>query len=1044
MGNLALVVMKNSMIAVCVALLALGAFGGDSVPASDDPLKSGFRDPPNRAKPRVWWHWMNGNVSKEGITADLEAMASAGIGGAHVFDVGCGVPSGPVKFATPSWDDHLTWAIREAERLGLELTLVNCSGYANAGGPWIAPSNSMFFTTHSETVVKGGERFCGTLPRETKDNGFYRDIATVAFPRPRCETDVPTDLAVTSPAKNVFVFSASRPYALRGLEFAVDLTNSWAWCRAMALTVETSADGKTWTKSEPLKFTVMSGGKCDCDIAKGFSRLAAFGNPRTAQYMRFTADLSEGFCASKELPSLAFLKPVFRCALPELNDRVFRSVGCPAASVRATTADEAVDPAKVVDLTDRMRPDGLLDWTPPAGNDWIVIRLGYLANGVQSHPCSEFGGGLEVDKLDPVAVAKQLDAYALKYAHHKSVVSVLCDSYEVGSQNWTHGFERQFKARKGYSIVPTLAVALSGRVLGSMQKTDAELADFRRVIADLFAENFAGTFAKKCAEHGLTAALEPYGNGPFDDTAYAWRATQPMTEFWVDQHVGAVRERSGHYCLLAKEVASAAHLRGIATVDAEGFTAFPGEGGRWTKDPFGLKAMGDLMYAHGVSRMVYHRWAHQPWTSPARLPGMTMGQWGTHFERTETWWPMVGPWLTYQARCQYLLQEGSFVADVLVFAGDDVPRRNLPKGTVPGGVDWDLCGRDALAELKVVDGRLKCHSETTYAMLLIPTNVTVSAESGARIFALRRAGAKIVSAVPSAWKQDFFCTDPKRELVAQHRRYARGREGYFVAYPSTNAATVTCSFRVSGKVPSLWNPETGRIARPPAWRSVNAASLPRTEVTIPFKPCGAVFVMFEPQEDKSAEPPEDVNAKFSGMPVAGPWKVTFPVGWYTDSTATKNITLDRLVDWTTLADPDLKYFSGIATYRFDVPEAGIIDFGDVRNVAEVVADGKVLATLWRPPYRCAVPKGPIEVRVANLWPNRLIGDEQLKPDCEWSDTTLKTIPDWVSKGQPSPTGRHTFTTWHHWSKTDALLPSGLLGPVSLHCSTAPLLNCSTD
>ena len=1025
------------------ALLALA-----SLAAQGDRLKDGFANPPNRAKPRVWWHWMNGNVSKTGITADLEAMARAGIGGAHVFDVGCNVPSGDVKFATPAWDDHLRWAMSEAERLDLELTLVNCSGYANAGGPWIAPSNSMFFLTHSETALKGGVPFTGRLPRETNDHGFYRDIAVVAFPRPACEMTVPGDLAVTSPAENVFVFSSATPFTLRGLACAIDLGRSYAWDRMMTLKFETSDDGRAWTACRSLRLQAVNGGKCDCDAAKGLSRLVALTAPLTARHLRVTADLSEDFCGNGIVPRLATLSPVFRCALPQLNERLLRTVGAIDTAIRETTPSEAVDPGRVIELTDRLQSDGTLPWTPPAGDDWVVIRLGYRSNGVMSHPCSEFGKGLEVDKLDAAAVARHLDAYALKYAKHPGVVSILCDSYEVGSQNWTHGLERIFAARKGHSPVAALAVAMSGRILGSMAGTDAELADFRRVVADLFAENFAGTFARKCAECGVTAALEAYGNGPFDDTAYAWRATQPMTEFWVRAGDGADLRQNAGFIRLAKAVASSAHLRDIPTVDAEGFTAFPDASGKWLKTPFGLKAAGDLMYAHGVSRMVYHRWAHQPWTKPARLPGMTMGQWGTHFERTETWWPMVGPFLAYQARCQYLLQQGEFVADILVFAGDDVPRRALPDGLVPPGVDWDLCGRDALAELKVENGRLRCRAKTSYACLLVPTNVTVTADSRARIEILRQAGARIVSAVPESWPQDFRPEVPTRGPVALHRRYAGGREGYFVAFPSTNAATTVCSFRVSGKVPTLWDPETGRVSRPPAWRAVCADAATggeeRTEVTIPFKPCGAFFVMFDPVADPTALPPEDPQEPFSETPVGGPWRVTFPIGWYTDSAATKTVTLTNLLDWTQFPDPDIRYFSGIATYGTTLPPVAnggrtLLDLGTVNHLAEVTVGGKTFPPLWRPPFVLDITDAvrgvhgdvPLAVRVANLWPNRLIGDERLADDRTWRKKDLKEIPAWVKNGEKSPTGRVTFTTWHHWQKDDPLQPSGLLGPIVL-------------
>ena len=1021
--------------AVLTVAGSLGSAWADGASAAD-ALAEGFVRPPSAARPRVWWHWMNGNVSKAGITADLEAMAKAGIGGAHLFDVGCGIPPGDVKFNTPSWDEHVDWAAREAERLGLELTLVNCSGFANAGGPWIAPSNSMFFVRHTETAVKGGTTFRGVLPRTKDDHGFYRDIAVLAFPRPACERAPSGGLRVSSPAPWVRVVAADEPFALGGFTFSA--TYGWGWNVTAKVRVEVSDDGRAWRETETIDVWLSSNGRSDCN--DGQERYIAFTRPARARQVRVTMEPKDKTFVYKSF------RPELRRGLPELNARIFRSYDNFTPCTHEVGADGTVDPKRIVNLTDRLGADGTFEWTAPAGTDWIVLRVGYASNGAVVHPASSFGGGLEVDKLDAAAVGLHFDSYAGRLAKgRKSVKSVLCDSYEVGTQNWTHGLEKTFAQRKGYSLVPYL-VAFSGRIVGSVKQTDEALWDFRRLISDLFVENFVDECARKARAAGLRYAMEPYGNMSADATHYAAHADLPMTEFWVTADDGVAADHVGHSAI-TKCVSSAAHLHGRDGVDAEAFTAFPLKGGRWLKDPFGLKAMGDFYYTLGVTRMVYHRFAHQPWTEPARLPGMTMGQWGTHFERTETWWPMVGPWVAYQSRCQYLLAAGHPANRLLVYAGDAVPNSGTPE-VVPADT-WDVCGMHDLEELSVVGGNIvpKNAPGVSYVALVVPTNRLITAASRAHLARLRSAGARLLKSgeeLPFAPAFTYSGTNEKVRWIC--RRHDDGTRVFFVAYPSTNAAVVRCSFRTVNAVPQLWDAESGERFRPYDWKSCGDY----IEVTLPFKPCGSWFVVFSPKDDGAALPVlEDPAKRVSRLTeeVGGDWELSFPRGW----NCPDKVTLPKLVSWTEIPDGEVRYFSGIATYAKTValPQGFadgkgrvVLDLGQVKNVAEVTVNGKAYPPLWRPPFRVdvtdAVRAGEpvrLAVRVANLWPNRLIGDEQKPADCEWGylwdKLAIKEIPDWVKSGKPSPTGRLAFTTWHHWTKDDKLLPSGLLGPVRL-------------
>ncbi len=1029
--------------------VALAAFAAGAC-AFAGALEDGFANPPNENKPRVWWHWMNGNVSKAGITADLEAMAKAGVGGAHLFDVGCDIPAGPVAFNTPAWDEHVTWAAKEAERLGLEITLVNSSGYSSSGGPWVKPEDAMKKVTFSEAVVKGGETFTGVLPPQGKESGFYADVATLAFPLPPSESEGGADAALMSMpiGTNEFLVSASKPYVAYGFTLSITY-DVWRWDQAVKATVWTSDDGKTFVQADVVEDMVCREGHCDCHVENNERKLVAFSKPVTGKFFRVKIDSphDDPRPIRFEVKHFALDK---RTSLAGMNTVTYRLRGNVPETTGQIGRDRVVPLESVVDVTDKLDPGtGKVAWTAPKGGLWCLMRIGCAYNGAKCAPASKYGIGPEVDKLDAAAVGRHFDAYVGKFAKLPAIKATLVDSYEVGCQNWTKGLERKFQARWGYSIVPYLA-CFSGRIVGSVDQSANAFRDFRRVIAELFAENYAGGLRAKCQAAGIELAIEPYGNSPADNTSYAKNVDVPMTEFWVKPG-DALTERGP--AVNARVVASAAHFWGRKHVDAEAFTAHPNHGGKWLKDPFGLKAVGDWAYAGGVTRMVYHRWAHQPWTEPARLPGMTMGPWGTHFERTETWWPMVGPWLKYQARCQFLLEQGLPVADLLYYVGDDAPNSGMPANPSKK-LAWDAVGADALTALKVENGRLVAPSGATYARLVIPENAHILPESLKELGRLRKAGAVFVYGGRSddGIMPDVIVYGTEKPVNWIHRTLKDGRELYFVAYGGDDAATIGCSFRQNGRKPEIWDPETGTIAPAARWRERNG----RAEIEFDVKPCDAFFVVFGkptkealPQEIKRVSAPAAART----VSVEGPWALMFPQGWG----CPESVPMKTLSSWTTLAG-EAKHFSGIATYVYvgEALRAKLgnvagkrvwLDLGDVKNLAEVTVNGKTYPVLWKPPFRVditdAVKEGaPIDlsVRVANLWANRLIGDDrEHEDDCTWRGSVLngvkeigvKEIPQWVKEGKKSPTGRCTFTTWKHWDKNDDLQPSGILGPVYL-------------
>ena len=960
------------------ALAAVAAFSR----ADALTLEEGFVAPPPSAKPHTWYHIMNGNATKEGITCDFEALAKAGIGGVQIFDAGCAVPPGPVKFASADWYDLLSYAHKEAKRLGLEICLANCSGWSSSGGPWIAPENGMKVIVTSETNVKGSQsRWSGTLPREKNDNGWHVDIAVLAYPTPQKGAKL-----------NQFMWKIGRDYPT-----------------------------------------------------------------------------------------------------PQRDDK--------EASAAQTISRESIR-----DLTALMKSDGSLEWDVPDG-EWTILRVGAICNGRRNHPASESGVGLEVDKFSAKAIDLHFNSYIAKVCEELGVSknsdnrtgfnNVLVDSFEVRCQNWTPGLDGIFEQRMGYSLVPYLPV-FAGRIVGSVDETERFLEDFRRVLADLFAENYAGRLAALCHAHGLVCSLEPYGNGNFDNLQYGEHADIPMQEFWS----GAPAEASpAGWTSPVRSAASLAHVWGRRYAATESFTADPRQGGRWTETPFKIKSLCDFAYANGINRIIYHRFVHQPWAGDKYLPGMTMGRWGMHLDRTQTWWPLAHAFFAYQSRCQWMLQEGKTVADILYWCGEETPNRAKHPKDAPDGHWWDVCDTKIIECLTVKDGRLVTPGGIEYMLLVLPETDTMSERMVRKIGELAKAGAKIAatakpvrspglrgwpesderfrSAVEEAWgagvmecgaeealgrigvAKDFETA--AKEIAWIHRR-SDDADWYFVAADNKKAARFEASFAVAGRVPEIWNAEDGTRRVPPEWRVEKG----RTFVTLDFPPKGSAFVVFR-KEGNGEEGTGNRELVTSVVPVEGPWQVSFPVDWYSwdeckmENAKCKVVEWKELKDWTKDVDPDIRYFAGTATYskRIPVPcspfprSCIILDLGEVDDFAEVEVNGKTYPPLWRPPFKVDITEVieelgtgngerrelDLEVKVTNLWPNRLIGDDALyEPDTEWVEVPrpkkrieygIKELPQWVKEGKPSPTGRHTFTTWRHWTKDDKLLPSGLKGPVSL-------------
>ncbi len=1174
---------------LCLALTASAASVGS--------LENSFLNPPDSARPQTWWHWMNGNITKEGITADLEAMKQIGLGGATIVNADCGIPRGPVPFMSAEWREDFKFAVQEANRLGLKLCVENCAGWSSSGGPWNTVTNAMQRLTSSETRTQGPTLFDALLPPPPVTLGFYRDIAVLAFQAPAVRADT-----ASGPAPSAVKLEIKR--AVYGPEdggSSADVT-----ARLVAL-VNRGRNSITAANSE------MGG-----DPAPGQVKQLR---------VEFTLDGKPGSLTADEGDTLAFPANAGQLA-------VIRSLGNSSAArtfVRPPPADadagsEAIPRDGIVDLTAKLAADGRLRWDVPPGH-WIILRLGYTPTGVRNHPAPREGEGLECDKFSRAALDAHWDGFMQKVINDagplagKSLDASLIDSYEVGGQDWSANFRTEFQKRRGYDPLRFLP-AFTRRIVDNPAVTARFLWDMRRTIADLFAENYYGHFAELCRQHGLMSDVEPY-TGPYESLQCGAPADVVMGEFWT----GSQGNPS------VKLAASIAHIYGKTLVGAESFTA-GSDNGRWQNDPYSLKTLGDLMYCQGVNRYYFHRYAMQPWTN--RWPGMTMGEFGVNFERTLTWWHQGKAWIDYLTRCQFLLQQGRAVADAAYFTGESAPvEMRAGNPALPFGYDFDAINADVLRHATVKNGRITLAGGANYAALILPpSDVDMTPQTLQRLRELVRGGATVIGPRPQhspslagfpncdaqvkelanelwgqcdgasilenadgrgrvVWgkslpdvfaaqklKPDFeFAGAGRYPRMAYAHRVADKADIYFVSNQRRQFDSLECTFRVSGKIPELWHPDTGAIETAPVWNAEDG----RTKVRLSFEPAGSVFVIFrhpangadhlvaaggnlahestngpkleirhaiytatdgageldvtarlsdlardgqlavvanndvlgrDPALNHEKElrvdyaldgkpahitvregetlalpatttpggsPPWEMSAAAGGSPVvkawsnnrielrtaggkvlyaeaadlpaprelSGEWKLSFPPNWG----APASVTLEKLISWTEHPNDGVRYFSGTAGYEkeIEIPADRLsagrelwLDLGAVKNFAQVTLNGRDLAVLWKPPFRVNVTGAArpgvnkLVVKVTNLWPNRLIGDEQLPADCEWNGQQLKKWPQWLLDGKPSPTGRLTFTTWHHWTKQSALLESGLLGPVTLR--TAELVS----
>lgn len=427
----------------------------------------------------------------------------------------------------------------------------------------------------------------------------------------------------------------------------------------------------------------------------------------------------------------------------------------PSAVEYAEPAKAAViNKSKIIDLTGKLQPDGTLNWKVPKGN-WTIMRLGRRNNGAITRPAPVPGLGFEADKLDTVALNAHLDNYVGKLlrktrkpdaADAGGLKRLHMDSWEMGSQNWTPRFREEFTKRRGYDPLPYYPV-YAGNMVESDEISERFLWDLRQTAQELVLENHAGQVKTYAHRMGMQLSIEPYDMNPTADLELGSVADVPMAEFWSK----GLGFNSSFSCI---ESTSIGHVNGQSLIPAEAFTAQDNEG--WKQYPGSMKNQGDWAFATGINRFVYHTFQNQ-FLADSLRPGSTMGPYGVHWDRNQTWWPMVGSYHDYISRCQYILQQGRSVADVLYLTPEGSPHVfRSPSSAMDGdvvlpdrkGYNFDGCSPGQLYKARVESGMIMFPGGASYRLLVLPAVKTMTPALLQKIKSLVADGATVVGSAP--------------------------------------------------------------------------------------------------------------------------------------------------------------------------------------------------------------------------------------------------------------------------------------------------------
>lgn len=1029
---------------------------------------------PNRVHyPETWFHYIGGNVSHEGITADLEAIASAGISGVQLFHGQFGgqwpATTDNIQCLSENWDAAVRHTAEESKRLGLRFSMQNCPGWAMSGGPWIKPENAMRTIVYSRTDITGKDiKASLPVPQPNKEEWRdYRDITVLAFPTPEGDTGKPLEWTQVKgdgnfpwreimekkktyvgfpPAKNGEPHWVEVKFKQPSTIRAVELPGVQSLNHAM------SFEPNLHVKAYALLADGTQKSIIDADLPPSSwqdNHPITFACPEVENAVGCRVELNNKYGIS--MNAIKFWSAA--------RKNSWESEAAWNLRAYERTADDIVqNPAaylaqdKIMDISQYMTADGQLAWTAPTEESWTILRIGHVNEGRKNGPAPEAGTGWECDKLSTEGPEAHFAGYIGRLTNGTlqggMLNGMLLDSWECYSQTWTLKMEDEFNERMGYEL-RTWLPSIFGYVIDNPETTSRFLHDWRSVVGDLFANKFYRRMAELGHEQGLTVVYETAGGDvfPADFMEYFKYADFPMCEFWhpyTTGYVGSLNFKP------IKPTASAARMYGKPRVAAESFTSFDLH---WNEHFEFLKDYADYHFIEGVTHNVFHTYTHNPQIG-FLPPGTSMGsKIGTPFLRGQTWWPYMKEFTTYLARCSYLLERGQSVSDVLWYIGDEISHKPDQEYPFPAGYKYDYCNPDVLLNrLSVKDGLVVTPEGLSYKFIWIPENKRMLPETLEKLHALLEQGATVVANAPQR-----ICTlaggdetqgrfDKNVEAIwgkAADGAITTIGKGRLLAGVTIEKAIELLDLKqdVQGDVRWLhrhvkgadWyfiTPEKQQAFKGKvSFRAQGAAELwdPITgEITplnverqgeyasieLDMPKAGSCFVVFN--HNKKQQKVEKVELA-NTQSIDNKWTVQFPEGWG----APAELEVETLAPWCELPmSKEGQAFSGSATYTTtfnwsNESKEVVLDLGKVSMIAEVFVNDQKVRTLWCTPYAADITS------YVKQGENKL----QVKVTSTWFNRLAfdASLPE---------AERKTWTI--EGPKADAKLKEyGLLGPVNL-------------
>lgn len=1073
--------MRKPLFKTLLCLSLLVPFTGNG--QDKNALEAGFMNPAEKVQTSVYWYWISGNISEEGVKKDLYSMKEAGINRAFIGNIGLeGIhtPYKTVPFYSEEWWKILHAALKTATELGIEIGIFNSPGWSQSGGPWVKPEQAMRYLASVKAEVSGGKQVEVILAKPDKD---FQDVRVIAFPSVGKK-------ATRLSAANAKVTSAMSLQNLNSLidgdkETAVLFTEK----SEKPVAIDFRTDQPFTLRSLqifPARQPIQTNARLLVKENGGYRMLSEF------KIDRFNANLNVGFdpyapvvisvpettasefrlelantASGTGLGEVEFLSlpaverypektlaKMFQTPLPywhEYQWPVQPEVGDPSL---------VIDPGKVLDISAFLQGDRLI-WKAPAG-EWTILRTGMLPTGVTNSPADPEATGLEIDKMSRKHVEAHFEAFMGEIYRRIPAEDRACwkvvvqDSYETGGQNFTDDFLSEFQARYGYDPLPFLP-AYEGYVVGSEDRSDRFLWDLRRLIADKVAYDYVGGLREVCHKYGLTTWLENYGHWGFpgEFLQYGGQSDEIGGEFWSFGDLGNIENRAASSC---------GHIYGKQKISAESFTS---GGTPFSCYPAMMKQRGDRFFTEGINNTLLHVYISQP--SEEREPGMN-AWFSSEFNRLNTWYPQMDLFTSYLKRVNYMLQQGLNIADVAYFIGEDAPKMTgIVDPELPKGYQFDYINAEVIErDLFVKDGLLTLPHGTQYRILVLPKLETMRPELLAKIKKLIEDGAVVLGPAPkrSPSGESFPTADRQVEKLAGElwsgldgrsvKAVKRGKGELLFGMTMEEAlkyigcvpdcglpadAPVLYGHRSAGDADIYFisnqkdemieiRPEFRiRSRQPELWDATTGRirTLPAYEETaagtvVPLKlyPYESAFVVFRRPATKAEGTGLQLN--YPVLQTLVRLDAPWKVSFEEKRRGPASQTFARLEDISKNENPDIRYYSGTIWYETEFKLKKKPEGELYLNLNDVGVMAKVKINGQ---YAGGVWTAPYRVNVTDL-----VRKGKNKVEIEVVTTWMNRLIG--DSGLPE-SERKTWTPCNSWKPTDTLQKSGLVGPVYIEC-----------